>query len=47
MPVLPELQLNLSQGDEDDDAEEEKNMMTILMKLKNAQSSMNESRKRY
>ncbi len=46
MPQLPEFQLDLSQGDEDDDAEEEKNMMTILMKLKTAQSSMNQSRKR-
>lgn len=46
MPILPEFQLNLTQGEEDDDAEEEKNMMAILLKLQNAQSSMNESRKR-
>ena len=46
MPSLPEFQLNLTQGDEEDDAEEEKNMMNILMKLKNAQSSMHESKKR-
>ncbi len=47
MPTLPEFQLNLSQGDEEDDAEEEKNMMAILMKLKTAQSSMHESKKRW
>jgi hypothetical protein len=45
VPMLSEFQLNLTQ-EEDDDAEEEKNMMAILLKLKNAQSSMNESRKR-
>ena len=46
LPTLPELQLNLTQFDEEDDAEEERNMMNILVKLKNAQTSMNESRKR-
>lgn len=46
LPTLPELEVNLAQFDEEDDAEEERNMMNILLKLKNAQNSMNESRKR-
>jgi hypothetical protein len=46
MPNMPELQVNYS-DDENEDVEEEKNLMLILQKLKNAKCSIDESRKRF
>jgi hypothetical protein len=47
MPLMPDLDINFNPDDEEEeDAAEEKNLMAILLKLKNAKSSIAASRKR-
>jgi hypothetical protein len=47
MPLMPDLNINFT-GDEEEeeDAKEEKNLMTILLKLKSAKSTLETNRKR-
>ena len=47
MPIMPELNPNLSDDDENEDKAEETNLMAILLKLKTAKSSIDESRRKY
>ena len=45
---MPDLNVDFNPDvEEDEDAAEEKNLMTILLKLKTAKSSLDASRKRY
>ena len=47
MPLMPDFDVNFNPDeDEEEDAAEEKNLMTILLKLKNAKSSLAATRKR-
>jgi hypothetical protein len=47
MPLMLDLDINFNPDDEEEeDAAEEKNLMAILLKLKNAKSSIAASRKR-
>lgn len=47
MPLMPNFDVNFNPDeDEEEDAAEEKNLMTILLKLKNAKSSLAATRKR-
>lgn len=45
--MLPDLQLNYASDEDDEDADDEKQLMAMLIKLKTAKTAMEESRKRY